>query len=72
MLKYFPDFQDKTEEELRKAPKLKAHALSVMFSLGSLVEVLDNPEDLVGLLGKLAESHYHRHIYKSHFEVSQY
>lgn len=77
MFKKHPDYQNFFPfkgvplDELRDDKKLKAHATSVMYSLTSIVDNLDDGELLVGLLTKVAKSHSRRNIPKTAFWVIQ-
>ncbi|CAG5134023.1 unnamed protein product [Candidula unifasciata] len=68
LLDYFPVFKGKPLSELRKSPKLRAHATSVFYTITSYVESVDDPETLVGLVQKIAESHVGRGITLREFE----
>ncbi|KAG8190591.1 hypothetical protein JTE90_017856 [Oedothorax gibbosus] len=48
--------------------KLVAHAISVMYSLSSVVDNLDEPQCLVQLLQKIGRSHRTRNISGEHIE----
>ncbi|BFZ08546.1 hypothetical protein BsWGS_11585 [Bradybaena similaris] len=68
LLDYFPVFKGKPVSELRKSPKLRAHATSVFYTITSYVETVDDSETLVGLVQKIAESHIGRGITVKEFE----
>ena len=67
---YFPWFNDMSDEELRTSRKMKAHAHNVMNNIGSYVEVCDDPESLVALIGKMAETHIPRNVKALQFKVT--
>ncbi|XP_031354825.1 globin isoform X2 [Photinus pyralis] len=58
---YFP-FRDIPLDELPNNGKFKAHAVTVMYSIGSIVDNLNENDVLIGLLQKNAESHSKRGI----------
>ncbi|KAH9489318.1 hypothetical protein Btru_057582 [Bulinus truncatus] len=68
MQDYFPLFKGQTQAELRNSSKLKAHATSVMYALTSYVENVEDSENLVGLVQKIAVSHIGRGITVEDFE----
>ncbi|KAK0062358.1 globin [Biomphalaria pfeifferi] len=68
MQNYFSLFKGKSIEELRTSAKLKAHATSVMYALTSYVENVEDSENLVGLVQKIAVSHIGRGITVEDFE----
>ncbi|GJQ73526.1 glob1 [Trypoxylus dichotomus] len=65
---YFP-FRGVPMDELTHDPKLKAHAISVMYALSSIIDNLDNSDVLVNLLQKTGESHRRRKIPEESFNV---
>lgn len=58
---YFP-FRDVPSDELINNNKFKAHAVTVMYSIGSIVDNLNDNDVLIGLLQKNGESHGRRGI----------
>lgn len=68
MQDYFELFKGKPVSELRTSPKMKAHATSVMYALTSYVENVEDSENLVGLVQKIAISHLGRGIKLKEFE----
>ncbi|CAL1528705.1 unnamed protein product [Lymnaea stagnalis] len=68
MQDYFQLFKGKSVAELRSSPKMKAHATSVMYALTSYVENVEDSENLVGLIQKIAISHLGRGIELQEFE----
>ncbi|XP_046573943.1 globin-like [Haliotis rubra] len=70
---FFEAFKDKKPEELRDNPKMRAHASIVMHALTSVVDNLDDPECLIDILQRNAQSHFGRNIrikqYKDLFET---
>ncbi|XP_046358133.2 globin-like [Haliotis rufescens] len=70
---FFEAFKDKKPEELGDNPKMRAHASTVMHALTSVVDNLDDPECLIDILKKNAQSHFGRNIriqqYKDLFET---
>ncbi|XP_059165568.1 globin-like [Physella acuta] len=68
MQNYFDLFKGKSISELRSSPKLKAHATSVMYAITSYVENVEDSENLVGLVQKIAVSHIGRGIKVDDFE----
>ena len=58
---FFP-FRDVPDEDLPTNGKFKAHAVTVMYSIGSLIDHLNENEILIGLLQKTGESHGKRSI----------
>lgn len=65
---YFPWCKDLTDDQLRKLPKMKAHALNVMYAIGAYVDVMDDAESLVGLVGRMAETHVPRGVTHTYFQ----
>lgn len=57
-------------EELPKHPQLKAHAITVMYAVTSIIDNLDNNDVLINLLQKTAISHRRRKIPAEAFDVS--
>ncbi|XP_013384357.1 globin-like [Lingula anatina] len=55
--KYFRSLKDKSNEELRKSFVLRAHGATVVNSLTSVVESLDDADCLVSLLKKIGTNH---------------
>lgn len=64
----FNAFKGMTSEELRRDKTMYSHALTVMYSIGSLVDNLDDPEQLVLLVRKIAFNHLQRDIGLKYFE----
>lgn len=60
-INYFP-FKDIPVSELGENKKFQAHASSVMYSVTSLVDNLNDAELLVNILVKLGENHKRRNI----------
>ncbi|XP_067684142.1 globin-like [Haliotis asinina] len=65
---FFPLFHDKSLEELASSSKMRAHATTVMYQIGSFVDNLDDPECLVALIEKVANNHLKRGIRMKEFE----
>uniref|UniRef100_A0A1W7RAG4 Globin C, coelomic n=1 Tax=Hadrurus spadix TaxID=141984 RepID=A0A1W7RAG4_9SCOR len=65
--KLFRAFADVPLSELKQNKKLIAHATSVIYSLSSLVESLDDVENLKELTIKISESHLPRGVSKQQF-----
>ncbi|XP_071082593.1 globin-like [Haliotis cracherodii] len=65
---FFPLFRDKSQEELATSSKMRAHATTVMYQIGSFVGNLDDPECLVALVEKVARNHLNRGITIKEFE----
>ncbi|CAG5117217.1 unnamed protein product [Candidula unifasciata] len=61
-------FKDKTLDELRTSPEMKAHATSVFYALTSYVDNVDDPEMLVGLVRKISVSHFCKKIPADDFD----
>ncbi|XP_041348067.1 globin-like [Gigantopelta aegis] len=59
---YFEQFKGKSLEELKTSTTMRAHATTVMYSIGSLVENLDDAECLVQLCQKIGRNHFHREV----------
>lgn len=66
---YFP-FRDIPMDELLKHPQLKAHAITVMYAVSSIIDNLDNSDVLINLLQKTGQSHRRRKIPSEAFDVS--
>ncbi|KAK6186964.1 hypothetical protein SNE40_006219 [Patella caerulea] len=66
---YFKNFEGKSVDQIKDTADMRAHACAVMYAMGSLVESLDDPECMVGLVKKIARNHKGRDIGKSQFEL---
>ncbi|KAL8563790.1 hypothetical protein ACOMHN_058304 [Nucella lapillus] len=64
----FNAFKGMTSEQLRQDKTMYSHALTVMYSIGSLVDNLDDAEQLVLLVKKIAFNHVQRDIGLKYFE----
>ncbi|XP_076448380.1 globin-like [Babylonia areolata] len=64
----FNAFKGMTSEDLRRDKTMYSHALTVMYSIGNLVENLDDAEQLVLLVNKIAFNHLSRDIGIRYFE----
>ncbi|XP_022916567.1 globin [Onthophagus taurus] len=58
---YFP-FRDVPLADLKDNPKLRAHSLSVMYAISSVIDSLDEGPILVNLLQKTGDNHGKRKI----------
>ena len=67
---YFEHFKGKSLEELQTSTQMRAHATTVMYSIGSLVENLEDSECLIQLVNKLGRNHFHREVSLKSFVVS--
>ncbi|KRT82554.1 hypothetical protein AMK59_4821 [Oryctes borbonicus] len=65
---YFP-FKGIPMDKLVNDPKLKAHAVSVMYAISSVIDNLDNSEVLITLLQKTGDSHRRRKIPEESFNI---
>ncbi|KAK6177778.1 hypothetical protein SNE40_015812 [Patella caerulea] len=65
---FFEHFKGKDPESLRKKTMLRVHGTTVMHALNSMVESIDDPECLIGLLERNALSHYPRGIRIQHYQ----
>lgn len=68
-MNYFP-FKNLPKEKLPEDKKFQAHCANIVFALTSIVDSLDNPDLLVGLLIKSGESHGRRKIPEKAYWVS--
>ncbi|UYV62743.1 CYGB [Cordylochernes scorpioides] len=64
--KYFHDFADVPMAELPGNKKLAVHALNVFYSFTSLIDGLDEPESLNGMLEKIGRNHKPRGLSPQH------
>ena len=69
MQKSFNTFKGMTSTQLRKDRAMYSHALTVMYSIGSLVENLDDADQLVLLVNKIAHNHLARDVGYKYFKV---
>ena len=69
MQTHFNAFKGMTSAELRKDRTMYSHALTVMYSIGSLVENLDDADQLVLLVNKIAHNHLARDVGYKYFKV---
>ncbi|ESO95779.1 hypothetical protein LOTGIDRAFT_231953 [Lottia gigantea] len=67
-LDHFKNFPSKNLDEIKNTADMRAHAAAVMYALDSLVDNLEDPECMVGLIRKIARNHKSRGIGKSRFE----
>ena len=65
----FNSFKGLTSAALRKDRTMYSHALTVMYSIGSLVDNLDDPDQLVLIVTKMANNHLARDVGLRYFEV---
>lgn len=65
----FEDFRGITIEEVRVHKKLRAHALSVIYALKSLIDSLDDEETLAELIKKNAKNHMERTVTEKEIKV---
>ncbi|XP_023242224.1 globin-like [Centruroides sculpturatus] len=65
--KVFTSFADVPLSELPKNKKLMAHASSVLYSISSLVDSLDDVECLKEMVIKIAHNHLRRKVDDKHF-----
>ncbi|KAK7101968.1 globin-like [Littorina saxatilis] len=68
MQKKFDNFKGKEVSGLRKDKIMHGHALTVFYSIGTLVENLDDAEQLVLLASKIAHNHVSRDIGYTYFK----
>lgn len=64
----FDSFKGMTAAELRKDRTMYSHSLTVMYSIGSLVENLDDADQLVLLVNKIAHNHLARNVGYNYFK----
>ncbi|KAH9501365.1 uncharacterized protein LOC124497075 [Dermatophagoides farinae] len=76
----YPDYQQKFKSfkdvpinfqqnrMIRIDKKLMAHGTYVMYTIGMLVDNLENPDMMGQMLKRLARNHYHRHVSLKAFE----
>lgn len=67
---YFP-FKNVPMEELAQDKRLHRHAVTVIASLSSLIDSLDDPSILLTLLESIGERHGRRNIPPEAFDVSK-
>ncbi|KAK4874917.1 hypothetical protein RN001_014277 [Aquatica leii] len=63
---FFP-FRGIPLEELRKSEKLRSHGVTVMYTIGAIIDNLRDPEVLMILLHKNALSHSPRGVKAKHY-----
>ena len=61
---------DTTMDNLRESSLLRRHALGVVRAVGTAVDLLEEPEKLLGTLSGLGKRHVKRGVLKEHFAVS--
>ncbi|KAK6168135.1 hypothetical protein SNE40_022021 [Patella caerulea] len=67
-LNYFKAFENKSLDEIKGMSDMRAHATAVMYAMDSLIDNVDDPECMVGLVRKIARNHKGRNIGKARFE----
>lgn len=70
-IKMFP-FRNLPPEKFPEDKKFQAHCANIIFTLGALIESLDNPDVLVEMLKKSGESHGKRKVPAKAYSVSFY
>lgn len=68
MQEIFTDFKGLTAQQLRKDRTMYSHSITVMYSIGSLVENVDVPEQLALVATKIARTHIARSVGVSYFK----
>ncbi|XP_050514572.1 cytoglobin-1 [Diabrotica virgifera virgifera] len=77
MFKKFPEtktvfpFKDIPNEELANNVRFRAHCNSVVYAITSMVDAIDDPSLLVGILEKVGRDHKRRSIPQKYFEGLQ-
>ena len=69
MQTHFNAFKGMTSAELRKDRTMYSHALTVLYSIGNLVDNLDDADQLVLLINKIAHNHLARDVGYKYFKV---
>lgn len=70
MQEMFDSFRGMDVKTLRQNKTMYSHSLTVMYSIGSLVDNLDDADQLVLLVTKIAHNHVARGAGYSYFKVS--
>lgn len=70
MQNFFSAFKGMDAATLRKDRTMYSHSLTVMYSIASLVDNLDDADQLVLLVQKIAHNHVARDVGFKYFEVS--
>ena len=65
----FQSFKNLELNTLRKNSTMHSHAITVMYSIGSLVDNLDDGEQLVLLVAKIVHNHVARGTGLKYFQV---
>ncbi|KAL5015955.1 hypothetical protein ScPMuIL_005544 [Solemya velum] len=66
---FFEQLKGQSLDTLATSSKMRAHATTVMYSLTSLVDSLDDPECLVGLARKISANHLRNGVQMKEFDV---
>ena len=69
MQKSFNAFKGTTSAQLRKDRAMYSHALTVMYSIGNLVDNLDDADQLLLVINKIANNHLARDVGYKYFKV---
>ena len=69
MLSNFHAFKGMTSDQLRKDRTMYSHALTVMYSIGNLVDNLDDADQLLLVINKIANNHLARDVGYKYFKV---